>query len=351
MPDSGDRAASVMRRFDPPFSWVRAAAVRTLPLFGEPHGFFLLETARPMAAVSTLEGMLPEISRVGNLHVPEVCWDRYAAMKPAETRRRVLSAAGLPETGAALLFTGVQMKNLALAVHEAEGLAAAAFATAGAESNALRTSRDAGDFVEPGTVNIVLLTNRRLAGAAMLRAIVTATEAKTAVFEDLDIRSRFTPIRHAATGTGTDNVVVLAGEGAEAELTGGHAKLGELIARAVYGAVRESLDRRPEYHSPRSVGGRLTERGLPPKRAAVSAGEIRRGWNEPALAGFLECALAVQDAHERGLVKNLDQFYQWCRIVGDPAAPSPFAPANLPPVLRAALSAAANPNREPSKPS
>jgi adenosylcobinamide amidohydrolase len=350
MHDSGDRTAGQTRRFDPPFSWVRAAAVRTLTLFGEDHGFFLMETERPMAAVSTLEGMLSEISRVGNLHVPDACWDRYAAMRPEETRRRVLSAAGRPESGAALLFTGVQMKNLAMAVHKSDGLAAAVFATAGAESNALRASRDAGNFVEPGTVNLILLTNRRLSQPAMLRAVVTATEAKTAVFEDLDVRSRCTPIRHAATGTGTDNVVILAGEGADADLAGGHARLGELIARAVYDAVRESLDRRPEYRSPRSLEQRMRERGLIPERAAIPAGEIRCHWKDRPLAGFLECALAIQDAHERGLVENLDLFHQWCRAVGDSEKTSPFARIDLPPVLRAALGAAGNPRREPAKP-
>lgn len=350
MGDSGDRTADAVRRFDPPFPWVRTAAVRTLTLFGEAHGFFLLETARPVAAVSTLEGVLPKISRVGNLHVPDVCWDRYAAMNPAETRRRVTSAAGWPERGAALLFTGVRMENLAMAVHRSDELAAAAFATAGAESNALRTSRDAGEFVEPGTVNVILLTNRKLTEPAMLRAVITATEAKTAVFEDLDIRSRFTPIRHAATGTGTDNVVILAGEGPEAELVGGHARLGELIARAVYGAVRESLDRRPEYRSPRTVEQRMAERGLRSETPADSARDARCPWREPALAGFLECALAIQDAHERGLVKNLDLFYQWCRTAGEPGNGALYAQNDLPPVLRAALAAGGNLERKRTKP-
>lgn len=38
MPFSSERIAEDIRRFDPPFSWVRTAAVRTLTLFGEAQG-------------------------------------------------------------------------------------------------------------------------------------------------------------------------------------------------------------------------------------------------------------------------------------------------------------------------
>lgn len=63
--------------------------------------------------------------------------------------------------------------------------------------------------------------------AKIVRAIITATEAKTAALQDLKVPSTYSP-EVLATGTGTD-------------FTGGHSKMGELIGRAVYRAVREGL--------------------------------------------------------------------------------------------------------------
>ena len=57
----------------------------------------------------------------------------------------------------------------------------------------MRMSVDEGPFYEPGTINIVLLTNMKLSPRAMARAIITATEAKTAALQDLDVRSSVQP--------------------------------------------------------------------------------------------------------------------------------------------------------------
>ena len=75
---------------------------------------------------------------------------------------------------------------------------------------------------------------------AMARAIITATEAKTAAFQELDIRSTYTP-ENQATGTGTDNMVIVSGMGQLVDSAGGHVKMGELIARATKRAVVEAL--------------------------------------------------------------------------------------------------------------
>ena len=45
-----------------------------------------------------------------------------------------------------------------------------------------------------------------------------------------------------ATGTGTDNIIVVTGtNGPRVSYTGGHSKIGELIGKAVYEAVVEAL--------------------------------------------------------------------------------------------------------------
>jgi len=109
------------------------------------------------------------------------------------------------------------------------------------KSNAVRMSVDEGRFYEPGTINIILLTNMKLSQRAMTRAIISATEAKTAALQDFDIRSSCTPLIHQATGTGTDNIIVVEGKGSKINNAGGHTKMGELIAKAVYEAVQEAV--------------------------------------------------------------------------------------------------------------
>ena len=88
-----------------------------------------------------------------------------------------------------------------------------ALVTAGVESNAVRMSVDEGRFYEPGTINVIIMTNMKLSSRARTRAIISATEAKTAAMEDLDVRSSVSPQRNQATGTGTDEVLVVEGRG------------------------------------------------------------------------------------------------------------------------------------------
>jgi adenosylcobinamide amidohydrolase len=100
-----------------------------------------------------------------------------------------------------------------------------------------------GNFVSTaGTINVILLTNAALTDGAMARAVITVTEAKTAALQDLDVRSTYTP-RNQATGTGTDNVIVVSGKGLSKalRLTSGHTKIGELIGFSTKIAVAEAL--------------------------------------------------------------------------------------------------------------
>jgi iron complex transport system ATP-binding protein len=57
----------------------------------------------------------------------------------------------------------------------------------------------------PGTINIVLLVDGALTPAAMVNAVITATEAKTMTLAEWDVK---TPEGQAASGTSTDTVVV-----------------------------------------------------------------------------------------------------------------------------------------------
>lgn len=141
--------------------------------------------------------------------------------------------------------TAADMDNLAVVTKEYKPFVVTALVTAGARTNALRTGVDEGIHIEgeepKGTVNIFILTNAKLTDGAMVRAMITVTEAKTAAFEDLSVPSSYTK-NVQATGTGTDSIIVASGTaGPRVAYTGGHSKIGELIGKAVHEAVIEAL--------------------------------------------------------------------------------------------------------------
>jgi adenosylcobinamide amidohydrolase len=92
-----------------------------------------------------------------------------------------------------------------------------------------------------GTINTQLLVNHSLTEGALARAVVTMTEAKTALLRELAVGSLYS--KDLATGTGTDQFCVAAPlrSGKPLTSTSPHTKLGELIGTAVKHATREAL--------------------------------------------------------------------------------------------------------------
>lgn len=156
----------------------------------------------------------------------------------------------------AMMATAADMDNLGVSTKTYGPFTVVALVTAGARGNALRTGTDEGIHIEPdpafqkpsqtsppeaGTVNIMILNNAKLTDGAMVRAVITATEAKTAAFEDLKVPSTYTKSVQA-TGTGTDSVIIVSGvSGPLVTYPGGHSRIGELMGKAVYEAVVEAL--------------------------------------------------------------------------------------------------------------
>jgi len=127
-----------------------------------------------------------------------------------------------------------------------QGVEVTALVTAGI-SNAGRAGDPAecrdmisGPASETGTINIIILTNARLTPAAMVEAVQTATEAKSAALQDMNIRNP--KIGTLATGTGTDAVAVASGFGpARISYCGKHMRFGEILASTVILAITSSL--------------------------------------------------------------------------------------------------------------
>jgi adenosylcobinamide amidohydrolase len=157
---------------------------------------------------------------------------------------------GLPPQSSAGLTTAANMNNAAISDYVFEDLHVVAAATGGVETNAARAGDPASYYHRSGTtikipethgtINVIAAINMELTPGAMVQAVITATEAKAALMQELGIPSRYSDGH--ATGTGTDQIGV-ASMLCENKITdaGKHSKVGELIGKAVHDSIRDTL--------------------------------------------------------------------------------------------------------------
>ncbi len=168
--------------------------------------------------------------------------------------QRICQPWDLPPDRCAILGTAANMNNAAFQVETFRELEVLAVCTGGVECNAGRVGDPASGYETadgfdslrqtdqgPGTINTMLFINKPLIPGTLTRTIVTATEAKTAVLQELAVNSRYSD--KLATGTGTDQIAAAAILNDEPALTcaGKHASLGELIGLAVFKAIKKTL--------------------------------------------------------------------------------------------------------------
>ena len=235
--------------------------------------FLLVELLTPHRVVSTSAvcgGQREDVSFLVNHQSCEAAGDvvRYehiARLGPAAYHAAACAEIGVPPDRTALMGTAANMAYAARGSAVFEELRVDAFATAGVAGNAARAG-DPARWVEgadgrwrqveaegaddraaeaaprEGTINVILLLDCPVTPAAQARAAVTLTEAKSAALAELAAPSRYSPT--IATGTGTDQFCLAAPldpHRTPRTATGPHAKLGELIGRAVIDAVKEAL--------------------------------------------------------------------------------------------------------------
>jgi adenosylcobinamide amidohydrolase len=218
---------------------------------------------------------------------------------PLLTRREVCEMHGLPEA-AATLGTAANMRCAGLAQRRFRDLEVVVACTAGVEGNAGRAGDPAGNFEwegrferlapharpEHGTINTLLFISHELTPGALVRTLMTATEAKSAALQDLAVGSRYSVGR--ATGTGTDQIASACRLGTGIPLTsaGKHGVLGQLIGEAVAEAIRSALVLQngltPE--SRRSVLAQLQRFGLTEERLLDGAKALLPGYEAELLA-------------------------------------------------------------------
>mgnify|MGYP000934043408 CR=1 FL=1 len=114
-----------------------------------------------------------------------------------------------------------------------------------------------GEFHTPGTINILVFTNKALTDSAMVKAIMTITEAKTAALQDWGVESvRLYPFinedipdaitkerKTSATGTSTDGIILTIDTNGDVLTDAGSFSLfGDTLAKAVYVGIQRALE-------------------------------------------------------------------------------------------------------------
>ena len=349
------------RHFDLDLDYIEDARI----VYSRIHDFvnktLIVEFKEPLSVVSSLEGQRKHIISVGNHYSPPPCWALGHKLGLKKIRERVYQVIGKSEDKVSFIFTGADMDNLAVKQKRFKDMKVYALVTAGVKSNAVRMSVDEGRFYEPGTINIILLTNMKLSQRAMTRAIISATEAKTAALQDFDIRSSCTPLIHQATGTGTDNIIVVEGKGNKIDNAGGHTKMGELIAKAVYEAVQEAVYKQNGIIAGRNIFQRLQDRkisifeliSMNGYECDTGKGDLIKAFEDmllqPYYAGFIESSFAISDDYGKGLVNDLGPFELWCSDIAEEIAGEKIenmtdfiADKDMPRVLRMAFNSILN---------
>ena len=280
----------------------------------------LITFEKPINIISTLEGPRYNIINIGNHYTPPPCWRITHHLGLEKSRKRIYNTLQIKEEDSSLLFTGADMDNLAMIKKEYKDLAVYVFATAGVKTNAMRMSKDMGCYyeIDPGTINMIIMTNVKLTPRAMTRAIITATEAKSALLNDLDIRSSYNPQIYQATGTGTDNIIIVQGDGEfTLDNAGGHSKLGELIAKAVYDAVKIAIEKQNRLIEDRSIFKKLNERDIsifdivynseliPKNKKELFVQKLEDLFLKKEYASIMQEFLVLSDEYEKGHIKDI----------------------------------------------
>lgn len=175
---------------------------------------------------------------------------------PARALSKLATSLGICDKFVGLM-TAVSLADLVTVSESYEQFWVEGFVTVGT-SNAVRAGEPVrprpctNNGMYPGTINLILVTNAHLSGAAMVGMVQVATEAKTAVLLHAKVKS-WTG-RSGATGTGTDAVVVVSGDGPPQRYSGTHTILGELVGRVVGRAVTEGLDRYLRWQARKTPG-------------------------------------------------------------------------------------------------
>jgi adenosylcobinamide hydrolase len=261
-----------------------------------------------------------QVKAVLNVGVPEGYSDRSLHLDPLELITSSAAKLGLTKDYLAMV-TAAKVKNYSLVSKKSDSFSVFVAATAGCSHG--ESSGEEMDVQEiVGTINIIVLIDGNPSESCMVAALITATEAKSAVLRDFDVRSRYTG--DSATGSITDSVTVAStGSGKTLSLGGPASKLGKLVGYCARRAVAEALLKQEPVWTCRTVLDRLKERHLPLERMAsevskveglaVNADVLAEILKKNPFAGvYLLAATKMDDDYKKNLLPT--DFTDWTEI-------------------------------------
>lgn len=211
---------------------------------------FLIASQQQLKALSSavLGGGLRRVRFIINHTVDR---NYYGKLTPAKYLSHMARKMNLGSDTVGLM-TAVDVKHTVMSFGTRDDVAVAALSTVGV-GNACSAGTQNVFFKgpdRPGTINIVVLIDGDLTDAAMVNAVITATEAKSMAMMHADIHL---PDGTAATGTTTDAIVIACtAKGKLHQYSGLATDLGFLVGRTVYKAVAEGISNWSAYE--RSYG-------------------------------------------------------------------------------------------------
>jgi adenosylcobinamide hydrolase len=166
----------------------------------------------------------------------------YLCDDPVTEMEQFLRGRGIEAAGTASMLTAARVADVGFAVSPTvSNLTVSAWVTVGLGNPARSGAERPQSELFPGTINTIVLIDGNPTDAAMVNAVITATEAKTAVLQDLAVSVPGVEGSAIATGTTTDAVLIAAtGRGRPIRYAGPATELGHWIGRTVYQATNAS---------------------------------------------------------------------------------------------------------------
>lgn len=197
------------------------------------------ETPMQVLSSAVVNGGYTQSTAIINLHVKK----GYNGNDPVADFINLAKERGYPTPFVGLMTAAYVIESSIAQVHRGE-ITVAGITTAGL-SNACAAGLSQPAALRPGTINTILIVDANLTPAAMVNAIITATEAKTAVIHGFGF---LTSEGYPVTGTSTDSVAIACtGTGDALQYAGSATTVGYLIAQAVRETLTDQLERREEF--------------------------------------------------------------------------------------------------------
>lgn len=307
----------------------------------------------PLKTVSSAfyQGGHNQLRAVLNVGVPEGYNDRSLHLDPLELITSSAAKLGLTKDYLAMV-TAAKIQNYSLVTRKLEDFSVTVAATAGCQHG-----ESAGEEMDVqeirGTINVIVFIDADPSDSCLVASVITATEAKSAVLRDFDVRSLYTG--DSATGSITDSVtVVTTGKGKKINYAGPASKLGKAVGYCTRKAVAEALVKQEPFWACRTVLDRLKERHLPLEKLAAEVSKVeglsvtaeelaeRLNGNRAALALLLEAAKMDDDVKKNLLPAELGDPTELMRHFGGHAGSNysklaGYDLADLPPFIKHSL--------------